>query len=79
MEPITGKRFNLGQLTNGIDEAMFANAQTTNGVILISNTSNQDLYGMIMGNLQKNMPNAIISPQLINTTNTQGAVYPHAE
>ena len=45
---------NLSALSNGITETMIANAELTDGTLLISNTTNRELYNVILGNLTNN-------------------------
>ena len=42
---------NLSLLTTGVTEAMLNNAVLTNGSIIISSTSNTDIYNLILNNL----------------------------
>ncbi len=66
----------MNGITNGIDAAMLENAQATNGTIFITSNSNQNLYGIIVANLQNNMINVEFSPGLTKdfNVNTQSAV-----
>ena len=43
---------NLSLLTRGISQAMLDNAAKTNGAIVISSSSNVDLYTIIFNNLR---------------------------
>jgi hypothetical protein len=45
----------LSKLTNGITADMLLKAQKTNGIIIISDTSNTDLFSMVLFNLQNSM------------------------
>lgn len=42
----------MSQVTNGITTTMFENAGLTNGTLVISSTSNPDLYAIIVNNFQ---------------------------
>ena len=52
----------LSQMMNGLDETSFQNAQQTNGMIIISGTSNVNLYNIIVSNLQNDLLNMQIAP-----------------
>jgi hypothetical protein len=45
----------LAQFANGIDTNLLSTLTPTNGVIVISSTSNQQVYNMIMNNLENFM------------------------
>jgi hypothetical protein len=47
----------VNQLTNGIDDALLSTAARTNGMILISNQSNPNLYGIVVKNLEDYLMN----------------------
>ena len=70
--------FDLSQLTNGITPQMLETAATSHGVVVISSTSNQNLYGIIVSNLKNNLMNVQLLP-LSLTINTQSTVNPHVE
>ncbi len=55
------------QLISGINADMINNATLTDGVLLITNTSNKNLYDIIVGNLQNNVMQAQFSVQDIST------------
>jgi hypothetical protein len=63
---------NLNNLTDNITPEMFMDAQKTDGTIFITNTSNQNLYGIMMTNLQNDMLQAQFSlyPPVINPNPT---------
>jgi len=56
----------LSQLTNGILPRMLEIATATNGVVIISSTSNQNLYGIIVKNLQSNVMTMQLSAGIIS-------------
>ena len=43
----------LSTVTSGITATMLLNAKLTNGTIVISDESNQNLYGMVIDNLEQ--------------------------
>ena len=60
-------QFSLDQLGNGITANMMNNAIITNGTIYITSANNQNLYEMIVHNLQDNMMQVQLTTQLIGT------------
>ena len=59
-------QFSLDQLMAGIDAGMMLSADATDGTVLITNTSNQNLYSIIIGNLQNGTSNVQFWPELVN-------------
>ena len=57
----------VNRITSGIDDIMLNNAVRTNGVIYITNTSNQDLYGIILKNLENHMMEVNMAAMSLNT------------
>ena len=66
---IAAIQFSLDQLMTGIDANMMNTAEIigNNGVILISATTNQNLYSIIISNLENNRMNVQFWPQLVNS------------
>lgn len=67
----------MGQVTAGITREMFAGAQISNGTIVISSTSNANLYAMIISNLQNMNMNLQLSAQSGGNVQTQYNVQPN--
>ena len=57
----------------GIDETMLNNAVRTNGVVYITNVSNQNLYGFIIKNLENHLMEARMSVPPVNVISTNVA------
>ena len=74
--------FNVGHLAAGIDENMLKNAVRTNGTVYITSTSNQNIYKIIVNNLENNLMEVqlsasdMLSAPPVNAANT---VNIHAE
>ena len=60
---------NLDKLTNSITTGMMNNAVITNGTIFITSVSNQNLYEIIVNNLQGNNMNARFWAPIFNIAN----------
>jgi len=59
----------VNNITLGIDEAMLNNAVRPYGVIYITKTTNQNLYGIVVRNLENHMMGLQMSAELMNSVN----------
>ncbi len=69
----------VNSITSGIDDVMLKNAVKTNGVIYITNISNQNLYGIILKNLENHLMEVRMSALLLNMSSNPIAANNHLQ